>query len=116
MMNRRRQAMLDAVAFCIFLAIIVMSSSAMVNNAQGQGGYPAPTAYPGPATSTSPAPSSTPRPTRTPVPPGTPVCEDCQPTAVSLTAFEARDRGEEFWWGLFAAALLATMYAHNWRR
>lgn len=113
---RHKKHLFDAAAVCVFLAIIVLSSCTMINNAQGQGGYPGPTAYPGPATNTPAAPTSTPRPTRTPVPTGTPVCEDCQPTAVTLLYFGAADTRDDFWWGLFAAVLLATMYAYNWRR
>lgn len=81
MMNRRRH---DAVAFCIFLAIIFLSSWAMVNNAQGQGGYPAPTiAYPAPATNT-PAPTAAATATPLLVASSTPTCEECQPTSVEI--------------------------------
>lgn len=113
---RHKRYLFDAAAFLIFIAILIIAVSCALQPVTAQGGYPGPTAYPGPATNTPAAPTSTPRPTRTPVPTGTPVCEDCQPTAVTLLYFGAADTRDDFWWGLFAAVLLATMYAYNWRR
>lgn len=72
--------------------------------------YPGPTSYPGPATNT-PAPSSTPAttatPAPTPVPGGTPVCEDCEPTAVSVTLMEAKTEVRPPVWIIAAAFLVA---------
>lgn len=112
---RHKRYLFDAAAFLIFIAILIIAVSCALQPVTAQGGYPGPTAYPGPATNTPAAPTSTPRPTRTPVPTGTPVCEDCQPTAVTLRFAEARVEADRVpaWWLLIAAAALAVMHKRS---
>lgn len=94
----------------LILLTLLFGAAAQLPATPTPGPYPPP--YPGPPTATpsAPVPSPTATPTRTPrptVPAGTPVCEECEPTAISVTLMEAKAESRPPSWAVAAALLIA---------